>query len=308
MVIALVGAQVEHFEPGGWGAFPAVAVHPENRSLLLAGADVGGMFVSTNGGESWSVCNGDLQTGFILDIAFERTDTDNGKSVWLPLLGTSHGVYRATHATDGPCAYTFVLSSTGMLAVNSTKSMHTDAEEFAHPIASLFFERNHRLLFALLGITKDAGPAKQRGGDPFSVYISRDGGRNWEGILHFHDPIALFQVSSNGLSIFIASDRGLYSSPCDANHCGSTWYEIGVNPILVSTDLGHTWRPDYTSDTSAPCTEGADTDGIASFSNDVRDNGNTTGKCLPITKQVNATHPNLRAVSADGDRVLITAW
>ena len=62
--------QVARHQPGGWGAFPAVAVDPADPSRLLAGADVGGLFASSDGGETWSVCTRQLETAFILDIRF----------------------------------------------------------------------------------------------------------------------------------------------------------------------------------------------------------------------------------------------
>ena len=34
------------YAPGGWGAFLALSRDPANRSQWLAGADVGGLFVS----------------------------------------------------------------------------------------------------------------------------------------------------------------------------------------------------------------------------------------------------------------------
>ena len=36
--------------------------------------------------------------------------------------------------------------------------------------------------------------------------------------------------------------------------------------------------------------------------------GASTAACLPITEQVNASHPNLRAVAARGKQVLVTAF
>ena len=45
------------YAPGGWGAFLALARDPANRSQWLAGADVGGLFVSLDDGVSWRASN-----------------------------------------------------------------------------------------------------------------------------------------------------------------------------------------------------------------------------------------------------------
>ena len=45
------------YAPGGWGAFLALSRDPANRSQWLAGADVGGLFVSVDDGVSWQSCN-----------------------------------------------------------------------------------------------------------------------------------------------------------------------------------------------------------------------------------------------------------
>ena len=45
-------ASLQTYEPGGWGAFLALARHPLNASIWLAGADVGGLYISEDDGKS----------------------------------------------------------------------------------------------------------------------------------------------------------------------------------------------------------------------------------------------------------------
>ena len=57
-VVSGSAAPARRFEPGGWGAFPAVAVSPDpnDGSVMLAGADVGGLFGTIDGGVTWTQC------------------------------------------------------------------------------------------------------------------------------------------------------------------------------------------------------------------------------------------------------------
>ena len=73
------------YAPGGWGAFLALSRDPANRSQWLAGADVGGLFVSVDDGVSWQSCNAGISTLWVMAIAFSQRG---------PILGTSAGVYR----------------------------------------------------------------------------------------------------------------------------------------------------------------------------------------------------------------------
>ena len=52
------------YAPGGWGAFLALSRDPANRSQWLAGADVGGLYVSVDDGVSWHTSDGGRSFGF----------------------------------------------------------------------------------------------------------------------------------------------------------------------------------------------------------------------------------------------------
>ena len=60
------------YAPGGWGAFLALSRDPANRSQWLAGADVGGLYVSVDDGVSWQSCNAAISTLWVMAIAFSR--------------------------------------------------------------------------------------------------------------------------------------------------------------------------------------------------------------------------------------------
>ena len=54
------------YAPGGWGAFLALSRDPANRSQWLAGADVGGLYVSVDDGGSWQSCNAGISTLWVI--------------------------------------------------------------------------------------------------------------------------------------------------------------------------------------------------------------------------------------------------
>ena len=60
------------YAPGGWGAFLALSRDPANRSQWLAGADVGGLYVSVDDGVSWQSCNAGISTLWVMAIAFSQ--------------------------------------------------------------------------------------------------------------------------------------------------------------------------------------------------------------------------------------------
>jgi hypothetical protein len=178
---------------------------------------------------------------------------------------------------DGCNLWTFELSNKGLESVNSTVSMQTDGEEFAHPVAALHVSTTHGVVLAAIGTAKGRGPARPRGGDPFSVYMSptltavasdihsvgvahTDGvaacatgltGLNWTGILSYTSaPIDIFSfaATSDGW-LLVGTDQGLLATRLDDAHVvhngslGGVWYELGVSPILVSVDRGRHWHP-----------------------------------------------------------------
>ena len=104
------------YAPGGWGAFLALSRDPANRSQWLAGADVGGLYVSVDDGVSWQSCNAGISTLWVMAIAFSRRG---------PILGTSAGVYcAASDATAAACGpWRFADCSGGLHASNSTEAV-----------------------------------------------------------------------------------------------------------------------------------------------------------------------------------------
>jgi hypothetical protein len=336
---ACIAVASRRYEPGGWGAFPAIVVDSFDGDQMFAGADVGGLFASSDGGASWNTCNHhQLQTVFILDLQLIQSNSTASTL----LVGTSHGVYvgvRALSPLDravnhssldnqrqtsqrshsNPCeAWNFMLSNAGFLTANSTASMKADGEEFAHPVAALFHDPDHRLVVSAISINKARGPARPRAGDPFSVYISLlDVARttasqplNWTGILKFTSPINVFSFAVANGTLYVATDQGLYSTDLAAGpfeRIGKTWFELGVSPAMVSIDRGLHWQ--LCDQILCPASMGSS--GTPTCTPLPQPPSPIMGSglhCLPTTLQMNRTHPNVRTVVASGDLIYVTLW
>ena len=109
---------VQRYEPGGWGAFPALTRHPSNASIWIAGSDVGGLFVTSDDAKTWAACNAGLDTKWVLGVTFLPDDT--------PLVATTYGVYRGRlDASAGPCLWRFETSNVGLRDANYSETMAT---------------------------------------------------------------------------------------------------------------------------------------------------------------------------------------
>src|SRR5262249_52508090 len=50
---------------GGGGWLPTVAVSPLDSRVVYAGCDIGGFFKSSDGGDSWRICNSGLHNYYV---------------------------------------------------------------------------------------------------------------------------------------------------------------------------------------------------------------------------------------------------
>lgn len=313
----------ERLEPGGWGAFPTIAEDPSNPGSMVAGADVGGLFASNDGGASWSECGHDLRTLFILDLRF--IPPDHGWSDSLLLVGTSLGVYmgvptETSHDTTSPpcAAWNFSLQNNGFLDVNSTVSMQQDGEMFSHPIGALHYDPGLKKIFAVVSVNKARGPAKPRAGDPYVVYMTNFPGQSternttsnltvapllWTGVLAYASPINVFSVAATTRALYVATDQGLFVTSTTQTTFGARWVELGVSPAMVSLNGGRNWQTcDKTTCPgipSSPCNAFPAPPSVL---------GLKEPRCLPITTQANRTHPNVRTVSVSNGSVFVTVW
>jgi hypothetical protein len=285
------------YEPGGWGAFPALARDPTDPLKWLAGADVGGLFYSADDGHSWATCNNDLlpATLWILTILFTSTG---------PLLGTTAGIYRGTAGANLTCGWRFVNSSAGLERTNATAAMASSGFEFAHSVRALASDHapDHETLWAGIGIQKALGPAKAvRRGDLWHLYRSSDLGASWTPMLALPEAGTVLSIAAlysecspvhdkerrrwrgDGAAVYVATAAaGVFGS----RDGGATWMTIGVPSPLCSSDKGAHWQPCGGAAPFPPC----------------------SGACLPIAASMNETRPNARKVVAVGPQLWVTIW
>ena len=307
------------YEPGGWGALTSIDVDPSDPRVLVAGADVGGLQSSTDAGRTWVVCtdsaagagvesrpnpNRTIATAFILTARFLAGF--GGEAARL-VVGSSHGVYVGTRAGGHPgprgCPWSFELANHGLL--RGDPSLSPSREQFLHPVSAL--ESSGGALFIGIGVTIGRGPARPRGGDPFSVYTARWGaGRApnpWTGILTFREPVAIFSLAASASTgqLLVASDRGVFATALVDP--GATWLELGVAPAMLSLSRGLAW---------VPCGGARGADGMATCPPpfEAHNAGVCSRRaCLPITAQMNYTHPNARTVAVGkSGAIFVTLW
>eukprot|EP01052_Picozoa_sp_SAG31_P001846 SAG31_NODE_62_length_28678_cov_21.548270_17_plen_371_part_00 len=266
----------------------------------LAGADVGGLFVSANDAKTWSVCNVGLATKWVYGIEFLDDNT--------PLLATTEGVYRGRPSSaSGSCLWDFILSNEGLNVSNMTENMASSGFKFRHPVRVLHVVSPTKV-WAGIGIAKNRATCNDgaaRLGDPFHVYVSDDGGQRWRGVLTLPQGAGqVLSISSSAAkslrtpgseSIFVsAGSAGAYMT----DDGGSSWVELGVSPVMVTHDAGRTWKPCALHTCPArfrsrPCNPHATANGTS---------------CLPVNAKQNETHPNVATVAVTSGKVFLTLF
>ena len=79
----------QNIGPGGGGWIECLAVDPMNPLVVYTGTDVGGIFKSTDGGDSWRASNSGLMNDFVREIAI---DQNNSRIIY---AATSGGVHKS---------------------------------------------------------------------------------------------------------------------------------------------------------------------------------------------------------------------
>lgn len=282
----------------------AIATDPRDPDVIVVATDVAGVFVSSDGGESFENRNDGLETLIIFDIAFSpRTGGPT-------YLGTTAGVY----VSDDLLTWRHI--DTGMLDYG------LPYRNFSHPIQTVAVvplepDDPDESDTVWAGIGSQHTPHVLAGGEPVlrpdacSVYVSTDGGESWTPSLHI-DEATVFEILVHPTEhgrVWVASNRGLYlrgedgvDEELEPVEC---WLEIGVSEVRASTGFDEPWVP-LSESTCRPV--GMDdfpaTDGLL---------------YLPIIERASLLsdrteeHPNLRdlelLIDDDGNELLyVTVW
>jgi photosystem II stability/assembly factor-like uncharacterized protein len=191
--------------PGGGGWIEAVAFDPAEPDTVYVGCDVGGFYVSADGGRSFEIRNTGLRDYFVESIAVAPRDR---RTI---LLGTEGGIYRTS---DGGRTWQWVRE--GFPPVQRWS--------FSAPIGAVVFDpQDPRVAYAGIG-----RPRWQSGGQG-AVYRSEDGGLSWRNTSAGQLP-ATACVSDvelkpgDGRTVLVATDQGIYRS----DDAGKTWRPSGA--------------------------------------------------------------------------------
>ena len=211
--------------PGGWvpagpdnggGRMSALAADPNNFNRIWAGAADGGVFLSTDGGDTWTPMFDGQTVLTIGAIATHPTDSNvvyvgTGEEGGGQYSYDGEGVYRTT---DGGATWTF-------LGLAETRH-----------IGKIAIDRlNAQRIFVAAGggaFDKDAN----RG-----VYRSSDGGATWTKVLYIADDTGAVDVAVD------PTDGGrVFAAVWQRNRADNTTYVGGPNSgVWRSLDGGTTW-------------------------------------------------------------------
>ncbi len=199
--------------PGGGGWIQAIACDPRDPETIYLGCDVGGFYLSRDGGRSWRIQNEGLNNYFVECIAVHPRDSR------IVLLGMEGGVFKSTDQ-----GRTWSWKRRGFPA--------PERHAYSAPIGSLCFDPTRPdVLYAGIGRPRWGKDGKGQ------IYKSEDGGASWKltaagGAIDPRAIVGDLEVSPDGSYVLAATDKGIYRS----DDSGSTW--SASNGGLAHRDAG----------------------------------------------------------------------
>ncbi|MFN3421718.1 MAG: WD40/YVTN/BNR-like repeat-containing protein, partial [Armatimonadota bacterium] len=202
--------------PGGGGWIQSVAFDPKDPNTIYVGCDVGGFYVSFDGGKTFEIRNKGLRDYFVECIAVHPLNPD------IILLGTQGGIFRTTDKGK-----TWQWMRDGFPP--------TQRYSYSAPIGAICFDpQNPDIVYAGIGRPRNAREGRDGQGQG-AIYRSTDGGVTWQrvdgGQLPKDAVVSDIEVKPDDSKvILVATNRGLFRS----DDGGKTW--------LPSNDgLSHTF-------------------------------------------------------------------
>lgn len=262
--------------PGSMGRFPDVAAHPSWPDVLVAGADVGGVYASDDHGASWTNITRDLPSNGVWAVAFAVT-TEGEAEITRVVLGTDSGLF-VSDAVDSSAGIELDAldhwAEAGGLEVGDARPLPDTVSalrplhgnQFSLPIGALAVsEASPGVVWAgvsanaQLNLAQDPkDPASLQRFDRWKVFRSVDSGVTFAPALRFSAPVAGFLTTpfdspgsvfdiladpDDAALVWVSSDHGLYRSEnADADDVEElVWEEIGAEARRRTEDRGVSW-------------------------------------------------------------------
>ena len=210
----------EPIGPGGGGRMSRVVFSPHASGLIWAANDMGGIFVSRDGGESFAYRSHTLHGGSVVDLALHPNDPDT-----LLALTRTHGVY--------------VSSDAGATWTPLPGNANLDLA----PYDGTFVPQDHRVAFQALAVdpTDDSRllVALQRNR---ALFESLDGGSTFRRLLTVWWPPEEVAPAETSPGYPFSNDQRAFM-PCSFGRCGPPTIDVAIDPndpavALAAADMG----------------------------------------------------------------------
>ncbi|MCH8011347.1 MAG: hypothetical protein IIA61_05285 [Candidatus Marinimicrobia bacterium] len=201
--------------PGGGGFLTTIEISSENPNVVYVACDVGGIYKSTNNGESWQIINNGFTNYIVQDIAI---DPQTPATLY---AATQGGVFKSIDKGD-----TWVIKRNGFPPTSKWSFSSLIAEILVDPV-------NPNIVYAGVGMPQIMfGPnelpwtiVEEKG----VIYKSTDYGESWS------------KIQNTGIN----SNATVYSMAIDHND-PTVLYVTTEYGVYKSTDAGNTWQSKIT--------------------------------------------------------------
>lgn len=195
----------QNIGPGGGGWVQSLAFDPQDPDILYLGCDVGGFYISFDGGKHFQIRNKGLHDYFVECIAVNPHDPK------IILLGTQGGIFRTT---DRGKSWRWIEEGFPL----------PQRYSYSHPIGAIAFApQDPRIVYAGIGrprLARKGGNGQGEG----AIYKSEDGGITWRrvdgGQLPSDAVISDIEVKPDDVNtVLVATNKGIFRS----DDGGKTW-------------------------------------------------------------------------------------